>query len=78
MTKIELTPTEASVLKLCAERKFEPDDASEIEQDAYISLIDKASTFEEENGLLDERLDYTYDCNLLVWFYKKYSEQSNV
>ena len=75
MEKIVLTPLEIEVLKKCAKRKFNPYDASEEEQDAHISLIDKALDFEEANGLEDERMDFTEDCNLLVWFHYKYINQ---
>ena len=75
MEKIVLSALEKKVLEKCAKRKFNPDDASEEEQNAHISLLDKASAFEDENDLIDERIDYTNDSNLLVWFHHKYMTQ---
>jgi hypothetical protein len=34
-----------------------------------------ASKFEEENDLIDERMEYSQDCNLLKWFYYRYQLQ---
>lgn len=76
MERIELTPIELEVLELCAKREFNADAASEEQQDAEISLIDKASALEESDpALLDERMDYTRDCNLLIWYWYRYQLQ---
>lgn len=74
MKKICLSQIEEKVLKLSAQRKFNPLTATEEEQDAEISLIEKASQYEIDNNLVDERIDFTPDCNLLVWFYQKFKE----
>ena len=74
--KIELTPIELEVLKKSARRVFNPDLASIEEQDAEIALIEKATEYESsEPGLIEERLEYTRDCNLLIWFWYRYQLQ---
>ncbi|MBO4923399.1 MAG: hypothetical protein J5382_04650 [Bacteroidales bacterium] len=74
--KIELTPIELEVLELSAKREFNPNKASEEQQDAEIALIDKASDLEDSDpALLDERMDYTRDCNLLIWYWYRYQLQ---
>jgi hypothetical protein len=74
--KIELTPIELEVLELSSKREFNPNKASEEEQDAEIALIDRASALEEsDSSLLDERMDYTRDCNLLIWYWYRYQLQ---
>ena len=70
--KIELTELELSVLKRIAKGTFNPNLAPVEEQDAEISLIDKATQYEEENDLVDERIAYTPECSLLKWFYYRY------
>lgn len=76
MEKIVLTPLEIDVLERSSRREFNPDIASPEEQDAEISLIDKASALEgSDPALLDERMDYTRDCNLLIWFWYRYQLQ---
>lgn len=75
MEKITLTPIEKKVLEKCAKRTFVPYKATEAEQEAELSLLDKATAYEQENDLIDERMDYTDDCNLLVWFHHKYITQ---
>ena len=74
--KIELTPLELKVLKKSAKRAFNPDLASIEEQDAEISLLEKASEYENsEPGLIHECFEYTRDCNLLIWFWYRYQLQ---
>ena len=76
MEKIELTPIELEVLELCSRREFNPDTAPIEQQDAEIALIDKASALEgSDPALLDERMDYTNDCNLLIWYWYRYQLQ---
>ena len=73
--RIELTELELSVLKRIAKGTFNANLASVDEQDAELSLIDKATQYEQENNLIDERIAYTQDCNLLKWFYYRYQMQ---
>ena len=75
MEKITLTPLERSVLERSAKGVFDPDDAPIVEQDAEISLLQKAEKFEEENDLVDERIAFSEDCSLLKWFYHRYQMQ---
>lgn len=76
MEKIVLTPIEKRVLKKCANHKFDADAATAEEQEAEISLIEKAAAYEEKYDLVDERIEFSDDCNLLVWFYDKYINQN--
>ena len=46
------------------------------EQNIEIQLLDKASQYEQENDLIDERIAFSEDCDLLKWFYHKYKTQS--
>lgn len=74
--RIELTPIELEVLELCARREFSPNKASVDQQDAEISLIEKARALEDSDPtLLDERMEYTRDCNLLIWYWYRYQLQ---
>ena len=73
--RIELTELELSVLKRIAKGTFNANLASVDEQDAELSLIDKATQYEQKNNLIDERIAYTQDCNLLKWFYYRYQMQ---
>lgn len=74
--KIKLTPIELSVLNRCGNRTFNPNTAPSEEQDAEISLIQKAEELEASDPtFIDERLDYTCDCNLLIWFWYRYQLQ---
>ena len=76
LDRIELTPIELEVLGLCAKREFNADAATEEQQDAEIALIEKAATLEgSDPALLDERMDYTRDCNLLIWYWYRYQLQ---
>ena len=65
-----LTEMEMSVLRRRGMRTFHG--ASGDERAAEVSLIDKALIYESENNLLDERLGFTRDCDLLVWFASRY------
>lgn len=74
--KIELTPIELSVLERCGNRTFNPYTAPSEEQDAEISLIEKAGELEASDPtFIDERFEYTHDCNLLIWFWYRYQLQ---
>jgi hypothetical protein len=76
MEKIELTPQEIELLERIEKREFDPDNAPVEEQDLEIALLDKAAAFEDtDEALVDERLDYTRDSNLLIWFYYRYKLQ---
>lgn len=76
MERIELTPIELEVLELCSRREFNPNKAPEIQQDAEISLIQKARELEDSDpAFLDERMEYTRDCNLLIWYWYRYQLQ---
>ena len=75
MKPIVLADKELSVLKRCFEGTFNANTATIEEQDIEIALIEMASKFEEENDLIDERMEYSQDCNLLKWFYYRYQLQ---
>lgn len=75
MKPIVLTDKELSVLKRCFDGTFNPFTATIEEQDIEIALIDMASKYEEENDLIDERMDYSQNCDLLKWFYYRYQLQ---
>jgi hypothetical protein len=75
MKPIVLADKELSVLRRCFEGTFNAITATIEEQDIEIALIEMASKFEEENDLIDERMEYSQDCNLLKWFYYRYQLQ---
>ena len=69
--KFNLTEIQMDVLRRTAQGKFNADFASRAEQEAEMQLIEMASQYEEEHDLIDERMDYTENCSLLVWFHDK-------
>lgn len=76
MKRIELTPKEISLLQRIAKREFNPNTAPVEDQDLEIELLEKAGEFEAgDPALLDERMEYTRDCNLLIWFWYRYQLQ---
>ena len=76
MEKIELNSLELELLDRIAKREWDPDAAPVEEQDLEIALIDKACDYEDSDPkLVDERLAYTHDSNLLIWFRYRYMLQ---
>lgn len=73
--KIILTDAEKEFLANYMKDRYNPLTASPGEQDIEIALIDKAVAFEEKYDLVDERIDFTPDCNILKWFYHRYQTQ---
>lgn len=77
MKNIELTDFEVSVLKKCAVIGFDEESLSIPEHDAFISLLEKADDYEsQDDALLDERMDYYYNSDLLIWFYYRWRLQN--
>ena len=67
--RIELNQRELDLLERIAKREWDPDMASIEDQDLEIELLNKASALEDTDpALVDERCDYTRDCNLLIWY----------
>lgn len=74
MERIELTQQEVSLIVKHLEGKVNAFTLSKGEQQVFNNLIDKASTYEEVVNGLDERMEEP-NCDLLGWYYKKYSDQ---
>lgn len=74
MEKIILTAEEKQLIEKHLAGQYNPFFASEAEQVMFNSLIDKAEAYEEAVNGLDERMEEP-NCDLLAWYYKKFSEQ---
>ena len=70
--KIILTDKEADFLRRYCHGEYNPITATVEDQDIEIALIEKASRYEAENHLVDERIDFTPNCDLLKWYYWRY------
>ena len=73
--RITLTEQEQNFLLRFCLGEYNPMTASIEDQDMEIALIDKAALYEAENGLIDERIDFTPNCSLLKWYYYRYLQQ---
>lgn len=73
--RITLTEKEQDFLRRFCKGQYNPMTASIEDQDMEIALIDKAALYESENGLIDERIDFTPNCSLLKWYYHRYKTQ---
>ena len=55
---------------------YNPITAPPQDQDTEIALIEKASEYEQQNNLIDERIDFTPNCDLLKWFFYRFVTQN--
>lgn len=73
MTRIELSEIEIRVIELQLKEKFDPFSATEEEQDAMNSVMEKADALMEELDAYEESGD-----DVIKWFYDKYKQQQTV
>ena len=70
MNKIELTELEIKVIEQQLNDEFDPFDATEEEQGAMNSVMEKAQALMDELEAYEESGD-----DVVKWFYDKYKEQ---
>ena len=73
MTRIELSELEIKVVEQQLREDFDPFTASEDEQAAMTSVMDKANALMEELDAYEESGD-----DVIKWFYDKFKEQKNI
>ena len=74
MEKIILTTEETALIEKHLNGDYNPFFSSKEEQEMFNGLINKAEALEDELDAIDERMSEP-NCDLLVWFYKKYKAQ---
>ena len=72
MGKIELTDGEIKVIEMQVNGKFDPFDATDEEQLAMNSVMDKANALMDELEAWEESGD-----DVVKWFYDKFKEQQS-
>ena len=75
MEKIILTDEEREFLETYVEGNYNAMIAPVEQQDIEIALLDRAGQYEQENELVDERIAFSEDCDLLKWYYHRYITQ---
>ena len=71
MNKIELSELEIKVIEQQLNDEFDPFDATEEEQGAMTSVMEKAQALMDELEAYEESGD-----DVVKWFYEKYKSQS--